>query len=293
MQQHQEVGYNTLYRIGNIHLIAIELYLETVEIQVTLNLGEVENTGKFKGIIDIEVYPEQRIVGTGIHIVIERLVVLIGKVGRLACPSRCQVVDNFILIGIDILTIFPLLLLTEDNRNRQETAILAQECFDALRLKKLLILFIDVQDNIGTTVGLINFGHFVCRRAIATPLYGLCAILVRTCAYLHLFRYHKGRVEAKTEVTNNGIGIVLVLFEKLLGTREGYLVDITIYLLGSHTHASVAYGKSTGLFVNGYAHIHFAQFALKFAYRRECFQLLRSINSVRYNLTQEDFVIAI
>jgi hypothetical protein len=43
-------------------------------------------------------------------------------------------------------------------------------------------------------------------------------------------------------VSDNGIGFVFVFVEEVGDTREGYLVDIFVDLIGSHSYASVADG---------------------------------------------------
>ena len=58
MQQGQEVGNNTFHQIRHIYLVAIELNLILVQLDVALHFGEVQNTGKVERIIHIQMNPE-------------------------------------------------------------------------------------------------------------------------------------------------------------------------------------------------------------------------------------------
>ena len=74
---------------------------------------------------------EQRLVCHRIESLVELVVVLILKISRLLCPKRLDLVDHIILIGIFILSVLPLLLLTEYHRYWHELAVLVQKTRNA------------------------------------------------------------------------------------------------------------------------------------------------------------------
>ena len=77
MQEGEKLGHDVLYLIGDEHLIAVELNLVAVDVQVVLNLGEIEHARQMEGIIYVEVYPEQGLVGHWIEVAVEIAVVFV------------------------------------------------------------------------------------------------------------------------------------------------------------------------------------------------------------------------
>ncbi len=61
VQQGQILRHNVLHLIGHIHLIAVELYLVAVHIQIVLYLREVQNTRQVERVIHVQVNMEQRL----------------------------------------------------------------------------------------------------------------------------------------------------------------------------------------------------------------------------------------
>ena len=77
MQQRQEFGHNAFYLVGNEDLIAIELYLVALQINVVLDAWEIENTREIERIVHIQMYPEERFILHGIKLLIELLVIFV------------------------------------------------------------------------------------------------------------------------------------------------------------------------------------------------------------------------
>ena len=237
--------------------------------------------------------PEERFVDAGIEVGIEFPVILVGQVGRFASPGRLQVVDDFVFVGIDIFAVFPLLLFTEYNGYGQEAAILLQQRLDALLFEELLVLIVDIQHNIGTAFALVDVGHLVGRRTVAAPHDTFCPLFIGQGANLNLLRNHEGGVEAQAEVADDGVGIVFIFLQKLFSTRKGNLVDIFVYLFGRHAYTVVGDGKRAGLLVDRNRYVHRTQLAFEVAKRCQSLQFLRSIDGIRYQLSQKYFVIAV
>ncbi len=172
--------------------------------------------------------PEQGIFLPGIQFVVEVAIILISEIRRLAHPHRLSGVDHLVAVCIHHLTIFPLLLLATYHGHRKEAAILLQQRIDLALLQEFLVLIVDVEYYICTTVAFVDSLHGVLRRTVALPTHTLRTVLVRQRTDLDFPRHHECRIEAESEVTDYGVRAILVLFEKLLRTRECDLIYLSI-----------------------------------------------------------------
>ena len=127
MQQREVLWHDTLHLVSHKHLIAVELDLVLLNLEVVVDFWEIENTRKVKRIVNVHMDVEQRLVACWVQFAVKCLVLLLGNLRRLHCPQRLGVVDDVILLGINILAILPLLHLAECNLHRQEVAILLQK----------------------------------------------------------------------------------------------------------------------------------------------------------------------
>ena len=249
MEQCQEVGYDAFHLVGDEHLVAIELYLITLKLDVRLDPREIKDTCEVERIVDVQVNPEQRFVLHGIKRAIELLVVLVLQRRWRLCPERLHVVDDVVFVGVLHLAVFPFLLLAEDNRYRQELTVLLQELFNLVLLKKLLAVVVDVENDVRTAVVARCILDGELRASVARPLHGLCTFLIAAGDDFHFLRHHEGRIESQTEMANDSVGVVLVFVKEIGYAREGYLVDILIDFLFRHADAPVADGQRAGLLV--------------------------------------------
>ena len=79
MKQCQVLWHNILYLVGYEHLVAIELNLIALNINIILDTCEVEDTRKIEWVIHIEMDMEKWLIHLmRIELVIELLVILIG-----------------------------------------------------------------------------------------------------------------------------------------------------------------------------------------------------------------------
>ena len=94
-------------------------------------------------------------------------------------------------------------------------------------------------------------------------------------------------------MADDGVGVVLVLVEEVVGARECNLVDVLVDFLFCHTEATVADGERALVLVETDVDGQVAQLALEVAFRGIGFELLRGVDGVRDELAQEDFVVAV
>ena len=89
----------------------------------------------------------------------------------------------------------------------------------------------------------------------------------------------------------DGIGIVLVLVQKVVYARECNLVYVFLYFLGCHAYTAVADGQGAILLVNANLYGEVAKLAFEVALSSKRFQLLGGINCIGYHLAKENLVV--
>ena len=192
VQQRQELRYDALDRVGDEDLIAIELYLVLLYFEVVPNLREVEDTGQIERVVDVEVDVEERIFGHRVEGAVKLHVLFVGEVGRFLCPQRLCGIDDIILIGVDVFTVFPLLFLAEGDRNGQETAIFVKDRSDPRFVGKLFGIFAQMEDDVCTAFTFsCGLFHRVFGRSVTRPMHRLRPFTVGTGYDLHFVRNHE------------------------------------------------------------------------------------------------------
>ena len=262
MQQRKEVGHDAFHLVGDKHLVAVKLYLVALQLNIRFDSREIEDTCKVEWIVNVEVNPEQRLLHLhGIECAIEALVVLVFQCAGRFGPEWFHIIYNIVLVGINLLAVFPFGLLAKSYWNGQELTILIQQLLYFLFLKKLLAVVINVKNNIRTTVSALGILDGKFWRSVAAPFHGCSTFLITACDDFHLLRYHETGVEAQSEVSDNGIGRVFILIEEVGDARESNLVDVFINLLCRHTNTTVADGEGSVFLVKADMHGKVAQLA--------------------------------
>ena len=280
MKQGQEVRHDAFYRVGHIYLIAIQLNLVALQVDVALDFREVEHTGQVERIVHVQVNPEQRFVGHRIQVAIELLVVFFLQFRRLLGPDRTSVVNQVVFFRFYLLAVFPFFLLAESYWYRKEVAILSQQALQTRIFQEFLAIVVYIQDDVGTPVVTLCFFEGELRTTVAAPFHGFGIVLIRTGDDFHFLGDHEGRVESQTEVTDDGVGIVLVFLQEVIGTGEGNLVDVFVDFFGCHTQTTVTDGDGTVVLVGFYADGQIAQFPFELTGSRQCFQFLSGIYGI-------------
>ena len=94
-------------------------------------------------------------------------------------------------------------------------------------------------------------------------------------------------------MTNDIVGVVLVLLKEVGNAREGNLIDIFVNLLLGHADTVVANGDSTFLGIQIHTYGEIVQFVSIFTFLLECLQFLCGVDCIRNHLTQENLLVAI
>ena len=308
VQQHQVFGHHALDAVGYKHLIAIQLYLVAVGVDGLAHLREIEYARQVEGIVDIQMYLEQRIFEVHrVQFVVELLVVLVGQRRRGLLPGRVGVVDDarhllfdaFRALGLVLafanflkfsLAVHPLALFAKTDGHRHKAAVFLQQLQNLLFLKEFLAVVGDVQNDVRAAFFALAFRHFERRAAVAAPVH--CRSVFPAFGLdFNLVGHHKRRIEAQSKVAYQVLLHVFILVQEVVGAAKGYLVDVLVDLLLGHSDAAVA---DYQLFlVDFHLDGQVAQLALELAARRQGLQLLRGIYSIGNQFAKKNLVVRI
>ena len=282
MEKCEELRHDAFNLVSDIHLIAIQLNLVALQFEVRLHFGEIEYSGEIERIVNIEVNPEQRLVGHRVQCSVESLVVIVLKCRRCLCPQRLHAVDDVVLVRVNHLFLFraPLLLLSESDWYRHELAVFVEQFLNLVLFEELFAVVADMQHDVRTSLCFPCFRNLVFRASVASPFDSLCPLFIRQSDDIHFVRYHERGIEAESEVSDYLVGVVLVFVKEIRHAGESNLIDIAVNFLFCHTDAVVADGECASVFVEGYAHFKFSEFSVHFATAVQSLEFLRCIDSV-------------
>ena len=249
-------------------------------------------------------YMEQRLIHLHrVQLMVERIIVLVLQLARFTRPRRVNIIDDILLVQLNLLAVFPFFLLTECDLNRQELAVLLQQPLNRRLLQILTKLIIDVQHDIGASLGFDGLFHRVLRRSLARPVnrfHHFTILIIFTIRALitqrkdlHFLAHHECRVESQPEMTDDSLSLVLVLIQKLLCTRKRDLVNVLIHLLCGHSYSVITHRKRLFIFINNDAYACITQVAFHFAYRRQRLQFRCRIYGITDQLTKKYLVVGI
>ena len=94
-QGQQKAGHHLFRVVGDKHLVAVELNAALGDVDIGLELREVENAVDHKGVVGVEVNPQQRVFLEGIQIAVKLQVVIVGEAAGRLFPGSFVLVDNF------------------------------------------------------------------------------------------------------------------------------------------------------------------------------------------------------
>ena len=130
--------------------------------------------------------PEEGVVLSGIQLMVEVAVVLVGQGGRLLGPGRFGNVDYLVAVGVDHLAVLPFLLLAGNDGDGEEAAVFFQKCVDAALFEELFVFLVDVEDYVGSALCFLGRLHCELRRAVAFPANRLGSFFIAERADFYL-----------------------------------------------------------------------------------------------------------
>ena len=157
MEQSEEFRNDSFHLICYENLVAIELNLVALEIYIRLDSRKIEDSSEVKRIVNIQMYPEKRLVLHWIKRSIKLLIVLVFQCARCFCPQRFHVIDDVIGLCFNLFTVFPLGLFTKGDRHGKEFAVLVKQFLYLVLLQKLFAVVIDEKHDVRSAVCLLCF----------------------------------------------------------------------------------------------------------------------------------------
>ncbi len=94
MEKHQKIRHDVFDFIRNEHLARVELDLIFMQLKIVLHFREIENARQGEGIVNIEVYPKERIFRKWIKLLVKFDVVLVLQIDGGLGPQGRSIVDN-------------------------------------------------------------------------------------------------------------------------------------------------------------------------------------------------------
>ena len=156
MQQCEELRHDAFHLVGNEHLVAVELYLVALHVDVVLDAWEVEDTCQIEWEVHVEVNPEEGLVLHGVEGAVEALVVLVLECAWRLGPEGLYAVDDVVLIGLYVLAVLPFCLLAESHGYSHELAVLVEQFLYLVLLEELLAVVSYVEHDVATTLRLVG-----------------------------------------------------------------------------------------------------------------------------------------
>ena len=80
-------------------------------------------------------------------------------------------------------------------------------------------------------------------------------------------------------MTNDGIGVILIFLQEVVGSRKRNLIDVFVYFFCCQADTMIGYGNR--ILTQRHVHSQITGFTLKLTDRSQCFKLLRSIDGIR------------
>ena len=229
-EQQQKFRDDLLDVIGNKDLVTVQLDLSRNHLQTVDLLWKIQDALEVKWVIDVQMNPEQRLIEVHEHLLVEGFVLLVGTLARGFQPQRLGIVDRqrfdsahligavLVLLHVAVLIVHRTLLVVRIQIDfiGHELAVFVQDFADAALLQKFLLALGDVHNDGGSVFGALAVLDFIAVLAGRGPVNRLCIRLEGKGLNLDGVGHHERRIEAQTEVTDDGIGIVLVFFQEVI-----------------------------------------------------------------------------
>jgi hypothetical protein len=179
--------------------------------------------------------------------------------------------------------------------HRHEVAVGFDQLPDAGGFGVLFFALHQVQGDGGAHGATFRGAEGEFRGAVTAPVDGIGPFLVGEGVDLHLGGHHKGGVEAQTKVADDGVfcGGVLILFDEILSTGEGHLVDVLLHLVSGHADAGIGHAEGFLVLIQLDFDFGTADIAVVVPGAGRHGQLLDGVYGVGNQLPQEDFVLRV
>ena len=170
-------------------------------------------------------------------------------------PQRMRIIDrqrSFRLFCFALFTVLLLFFLTDFFRIyeidffRHKAAVFIKDFFYSVLVAVLIAILVQIQRDLSTDILFIGIAHLKLCTAIAFPMNGFCAFLIRQRINRNLICNHKRRIETKTKVSDDLVVIcfVFIFLKEVCSTAECDVIDILFDFICSHTDTVIDKAQS-------------------------------------------------
>ena len=172
------------------------------DIKLIGQMGEIDNPFEIEREINVQMDPEQRISRHRVEFPVKLFVFVIADFRSTSGPERIFIVD-FFPFKVD--------------RYRQEVTELLDHLTSTIRIQKLFLTLIQMENDFGTTIFFVGRFNTVLSRPLTLPVNCLSILLIGESTDLNIVCNHKTGIETQTKVTDNLIFIfeIFKLFDKI------------------------------------------------------------------------------
>ena len=287
LEQHQEFGDNLLDVVRHENLAVKQLNFALLAAEILLDPGKIQNALQIKGVIHIQMHPEQRVLEGVEQLAIGFFVFFLGAILGVFQPQGVYIVNGLGRLGLFLLgrAVYRGLLfliggifvgggslffrrlgkILQIDGHAHIPAIALQHLAHPVRIQKFLFLVQDVQRDGGAALRARAVPHFKGHAVLALPMHGSRPLLPGMGFDGHLIRRHKRGIEAQAEMADNAALIVAgVIFEEFLGAGKGHLVDVFFHFLRRHADAVIGKTQLARFFIHRHGDAQIlARFALE------------------------------
>ncbi len=259
---------------------------------------DVQQRVVFELAFDLVVAPSQRVFEVMADVLVELLVFLVLDLGTRTGPQGAGTVDGFPLFGWLLFAFGGSLLLRQLNRQGDVVGVLLDHIAQAPAIGELFLFLLQVQDDAGTALWLVDGGDFKFALAFRRPVHAFGSRLTgATAVHIDLVGHDERGVEAHTELTDQMRVLLLVTGEVLHevgGAGLGDSAKVSDDIFAAHADAVVLKGNGTGILVEAQANFQliatFKQLWLGQGFET---QFVHGVGGVGNQFPQEDFLVRV
>ena len=200
-----------------------------------------------------------------------------------------------LLLKLDDLRLLGICLRQVD-LGRHKGTIFLDDFSSLVLIAEFQAILVQKQSDLRADLSLVALVHGKFCAAVTLPVNRLSALLVRKGVDVYLVCHHKCRIEAQTKVTDDlvGIALILILLDEIGGAGESDLVDVLLHLICSHTQTVIHEGERLLIGIDNHIDLRLVPFRKSvLSHHIQLFQLGNCVAAVGDQLSVEDVVIGI
>ncbi|MNO62877.1 hypothetical protein D3C76_535590 [compost metagenome] len=231
-------------------------------------------------------------------VLVELLVLLVLDLGARTGPQRAGAVDGLPLGLGRLVRLFTVMFFRQLDGQRDVVGILLDDVAQAPAVGEFFLALLQVQDDAGAALGLVDGGDLELTLALRRPVHALAGRCTGAAGeHVDLVGDDEGAVEAHTELADQVRILLLVagqVLQEVGGAGLGDGAEVGDHVLAAHADAVVFEGDGLGVLVEADADLQlgtaFQQLRLGQGFET---QLVGGVRGVGNQFAEEDFLVRI